>query len=96
MFTCASANAVLWKTRMYAKVSKCDIWKMRCACYPLGVLLLLIFSGDKQQYKSLRGHEILFSRGKFITLSFPQSMISHFATPLSHFSPIAQWLPQTL
>lgn len=103
MFTCAFGNALLWKTRMYAKVSKSDIWKMRCVCYPLGILLLLIFSGDKQQYKSLRCHETLFSRGKFVTLSFPQSMISHFATPLSsdspflhHFSPIAQWLPQTL
>lgn len=27
----------------YVKVSKCDIWKMRCAYYPLGVLWLLIF-----------------------------------------------------
>lgn len=43
MSTCAFANAVLWKTRIYAKVSKCGIWKMRCTYYALGILLLLIF-----------------------------------------------------
>jgi len=46
------------------------------------------FSGDKQQYRSLRCHETLFSRGEFITLSLPQSMISDCATPVSpDFSP---------
>lgn len=35
-------NAVFWKSWMYAKVRKCNIWKMRCACYSLGILLLLI------------------------------------------------------
>lgn len=43
MSTCAFANAVLWKTRIYAKVSKCGIWKRRCTYYALGILLLLIF-----------------------------------------------------
>lgn len=43
MFTCAFANTVLWKTRMHAKVSRYDVWEMRCAYYPLGILQLLIF-----------------------------------------------------
>lgn len=43
MFTCTFANTVLWKTRMHAKVSRYDVWEMRCAYYPLGILRLLIF-----------------------------------------------------
>lgn len=39
------------------------------------------FSGNDQQYRSLRCHETLFSRER--EFSFPQSMISHCATPLS-------------
>lgn len=48
------------------------------------------FSGDEQQYKSLRCHVSWFSRGgEFMTLCFPQSMISHFATPLSSDSSLS-------
>lgn len=80
MTTCAFANAVLWKTRIYAKVSKCGIWKMRCTYYALGILLLLIFqvmSSNTDHWGVMK----LFSRER--EFSFPQSMISHCATPLS-------------
>ena len=87
MFAWAFANAVLWKTRMYAKViyiSQMRYLEDDMCLLSLRDFTVVDFSGHEQQYRSLRCHETFFSRGgEFITLSFPQSMISHCVTPLS-------------
>lgn len=86
------------ENRIHAKVSRCCVWKMRCAYYALGILLLLIFqvmsSGTNR-----RGIMKLFSRrGRFIAFIFPKPMISEFAAALlsdSHCSHTIIYIVQT-
>lgn len=86
------------ENRIHAKVSRCCVWKMRCAYYPLGILLLLIFQVMSSS-TNRRGIMKLFSRrGRFITFIFPKPMISEFATALlsdSHRSYTIIYVVQT-
>jgi len=102
MFTHAFASAVLRITSIYAKVSKCNIWKRTCAYYSLGILLLLIFQVISSNTDHWGVMKLCFPEENLLPLVSPSQWFQivqlpfHLTSLLHHctsnFSPAAQWL----